>query len=165
MNSEELLRKEVAALVGSSRAHEGFEAKVARFSVEYINSVVKGAVRPPDVPLTPYALLEHMRIAQWDIVEFIRNPDHVSPSYPEGLWPDPKIQADAELWRKTLDEFRADLEALVSFARDKNTDLFAPIPHAKEYTIFRELLTAADHNSYHIGQFGIFGDYFAGGAG
>ena len=165
MKSEELVRKEVAALLGASNAHEGFEAKVAGFPPEHINSVVEGVVRPGNIPLTPYALLEHMRIALHDILEFIRDPDFESPPYPEGYWPDPKIQADAELWHKTLDEFRADLETLVSITGDKNTDLFAPIPHAPDYTVFRELLTIADHNSYHIGQFGIFGDYFAGGAG
>lgn len=160
MKPDEVIRNELAALLKSSNAHDGFESKVAGFSVEHINSVVERVVRPGDIPMTPYALLEHMRIAQWDIVEFIRNPDHQSPSYPEGLWPDQGTQADAELWRKTLDGFRTDLEALVSVVKDPDTDLFAPIPHARDYTVFREILTVADHNSYHIGQFGIFGDYF-----
>ena len=163
MKSDDILRNELAALLGSSKAHDGFDAKTARFPVEHINSVVEGVVRPGDIPMSPYALLEHMRIAQWDIVEFIRNPDHVSPSYPEGLWPDPGVRADAGLWKKTLDEFKADLDVLVSIVEDPDTDLFAPIPHARDYTVFREILTLADHNSYHIGQFGIFGDYFSRG--
>jgi hypothetical protein len=163
MKPDDVMRKELTALLASGNAHEGFETKVAGFPAEHINSVVEGVVRPGNVPLTPYALLEHMRIALHDIVEFIRDPDFESPPYPEGYWPDPEVQADAEQWRKTLDNYRTDLETLTAIVNDPSTDLLASIPHAPDYTIFREVLTIADHNSYHIGQFGIFGDYFGHG--
>ena len=160
MKPDTVIRTELVSLLGSSNAHEGFEAKVAGFPAENINSVVEGVVRPGNIPMTPYALLEHMRIALHDIVEFIRDPDFVSPPYPEGYWPDPSLRADAELWSRTLNGFRKDLETLVSMVKNPDIDLFAPIPHAPDYTVFREVLTIADHNSYHIGQFGIFGDLF-----
>lgn len=163
MMTEEVLRKELAELLRGGNSHEGFEVKVAGFPTGYINIVPKGVVRPPNVPFTPWDLLEHIRIAQWDILEFIRNPEHVSPVYPEGYWPDPGQEADVPLWEQTLGSFRADLDALVEIAENPECDLFSPIPHTPDYTVFRELLVIADHNSYHIGQFGIFRDILDAG--
>jgi len=96
-----------------------------------------------------------MRIAQWDILEFIRNPDHVSPDWPAGYWPPPHVEADPEQWQHTLAKFRTDLRALEAMARDPAVDLTAELPHAPGYTILRELMVVANHNSYHIGEFGI----------
>ncbi|MBD3240418.1 MAG: DinB family protein, partial [Chitinivibrionales bacterium] len=96
--------------------------------------------------------LEHMRIAQWDILQFVRNPNHVSPSYPEGFRPRPDDQVDRKQWARSVKSFRTDLKALAAIAADPHTDLFAPIPHAPDYTILRELLLVADHNAYHIGE-------------
>ncbi len=88
-------------------------------------------------------------------LEFIRNPAHISPHYPEGYRPGPDEKADEEVWRKTLAEFRRDLEALDDMVQDPKTDLFAPVPHAKDYNVFREILLAADHNGYHLGELAI----------
>ena len=127
----------------------GFDRAIADFPADHFNTM------PPNVTYTPWHILEHMRIAQWDILEFIRRADHVSPQWPAGYWPHPTQEADKERWDRTISEFRADLRALQNMVADPNTDLYAPIPHAPDYTIFREILVVADHNAYHIGEFAI----------
>jgi hypothetical protein len=92
-----------------------------------------------------------MRRAQWDILEFVRNPEYVSPDYSE-FWPDPDEKATQVEWEKTLSAIRADLKAAIKIVTDPKTDFFSPIPHAKDYTIFREILLIADHNAYHISE-------------
>lgn len=149
MSADKVVRQQLLSLLSGGNAHMGFDAAVARFPVEHINR------KPPRVSYTPWHLLEHIRIAQWDILEFIRNPDHISPDWPEGYWPSPDEQADEAQWEKTIDEFRADMKALQDLVADPNTDLFGSIPHAEGYTILREILVVADHNAYHIGEFAI----------
>jgi hypothetical protein len=163
MNTEQTLRNELAALLRGGNAHEGFEVKVAGFPAKHINSAPPGVVRPPSVPFTPWDLLEHMRIAQWDILGFIKNPNHESPDWPGGYWPEAGQKVAAAVWEESLESFRSDLRSLTALAENPDTDLFSPIPHAPGYTILRELLVAADHNSYHIGQFGLFSDILANG--
>lgn len=126
-----------------------FQEAIDRFPEEAINR------KAAHVPYSPWHFLEHMRIAQWDILEFIRNPDHISPPYPEGYRPRPDAKADIARWEKTIRSFRSDLKSLETIAEDPGIDLFSPIPHAGQYTIFREILLAADHNAYHIGEFAI----------
>lgn len=149
MKPDAVVRRELLALLEGGNAHMEFNEAIDRFPIGKINA------RAPHVPYTPWHFLEHMRIAQWDILEFIRNPKHVSPDYPEGYRPRPDQRADAAQWEKTVNGFRADLRALEQIVKDDKTDFFAPIPHAKNYTIFREILVAADHNAYHIGEFAL----------
>ncbi|MDR3568889.1 MAG: DinB family protein [Syntrophobacteraceae bacterium] len=149
MDLQKSLRQEISALLRGGNAHLDFEEVVSDFPVTHINA------KAPQVPYSFWQMVEHMRIAQWDILEFIRNPAHVSPHYPEGYRPNPEKRADEELWRKTLDDFRSDLEALDAMVQNPETHLFAPIPHAPNYTVFREILLAADHNSYHLGELAI----------
>ena len=149
MSTDKVMREQLLALLRGGNAHLGFDDAVANFPPEHINT------KPPNVSYTPWHLLEHIRIAQWDILEFVRNPDHVSPSWPEGYWPAPDEQADQARWQQTINEFRADLKAIENLVTDPNTDFFSPIPHAPGYTIFREILLVADHNAYHIGEFAI----------
>ena len=149
MSDDQILRQQLLALLRGGNAHLGFEAAIADFPLEQINR------QPPHVAYTPWHLLEHLRLAQWDILEFIRNPDHISPPWPQGYWPPPEAQADAAQWAKTIDDFRADLQAIEAIVMDPETDFFAPLPHAKDYTIFREVVLVADHNAYHIGEFAI----------
>jgi hypothetical protein len=144
-----MMRDQLLALLQGGNAHMSFDQAVADFPLAYFNR------QPPHVSYTPWHLLEHIRLAQWDILEFIRNPAHVSPDWPEGYWPARDEQADETRWQQTLTAFRADLEALQALVMDPQTDLFAPIPHAPGYTIFREILVVADHNAYHIGEFAI----------
>jgi hypothetical protein len=149
MSIDKVIREQLLALLRGGNAHLGFDDAVANFPPEHINT------KPPNVPYTPWHLLEHIRIAQWDILEFVRNPAHVSPSWPEGYWPAPDERADQGRWQQTINEFRADLKAIEDLVTDPNTDFFSPIPHAPGYTIFREILLVADHNAYHIGEFAI----------
>jgi hypothetical protein len=99
--------------------------------------------------------VEHLRIAQWDILDFIRNANYVALQWPAGYWPDPEAQATAEEWEDSLGRFRADRAALVAMAADPNVNLYAELPHAPGYTILREILVVADHNAYHIGELAI----------
>jgi hypothetical protein len=149
MDADQVMREQLLALLRGGNAHMGFDKAVADFPMAFINH------KPPQVTYTPWHLLEHMRLAQWDILEFIKNPAHVSPAWPEGYWPDPEAQANEADWERTLATFRADLKALQDLVTDRTVDLLAPIPHAQSYTIFREILVVADHNAYHTGEFAI----------
>jgi hypothetical protein len=108
--------------------------------------------KPKGVPHTPWRLVEHMRIAQWDILEFSRNPNHVSPPFPAVYWPDGDAPPTADAWDQSVEAFRADLQAMCDLVADPATDLFARIPHGDGQTILREALLVADHNAYHLGQ-------------
>ena len=149
MDPDKLVREQLLFLLGGGNAHMSFDQAVAEFPLEYINRL------PPNVPYTPWHLLEHMQIAQRDILEFIRNPEYLSPEWPEGYWPPQDEQADEIRWEQTLHDFRADLRALQEMVEDPGIDLFAPLPHAQDYTVLREILVVADHNAYHIGEFAI----------
>lgn len=146
MNSDKVIRKELLALLRGGEAHMSFDRAVSGFPMKDINNQV------PNGSYRVWHLLEHMRIAQWDILEFVRDPGHVSPSFPDGYWPQPDETATPALWRKTVKNISADLEAVQEMVEDPKTDFFSPIPHAKGYTIFREILLVADHNAYHIAE-------------
>ncbi|UFS69783.1 DinB family protein [Geomonas sp. RF6] len=147
MKVDTALRQELLALLEGGNAHMSFDEVLADFPLEFINA------KPPNTPYSFWHFIEHIRIAQWDIVEFIRNPKHVSPRYPEGYRPHPDEITDEEGWQESCRRFHSDLDALREMAR--RSDLLAPIPHAPEYTILREILVAADHNAYHIGELAI----------
>ena len=149
MVADQVVREQLLFLLRGGNAHMSFDQAVADFPIERINSL------PPNVSYTPWHLLEHIRIAQWDILEFTRDPDHVSPRWPEGYWPSPDEQADEVKWETTISDFRADLRALQDMVEDSSTDLYAPLGHATDYTVLREILLVADHNAYHIGEFAV----------
>src|SRR6516165_11249659 len=140
------LRQNLLSLLRGGDAHLVFEKAVAGLPAE-----LQGA-RPAGVPHTPWRLLEHLRIAQWDILEFSRNPRHVSPPFPAGYWPSADAPPDAAAWDRSVAAFRADLQAMCDLVADEATDLFTPIPHGDGQTILREALLVADHNAYHLGQ-------------
>jgi hypothetical protein len=104
------------------------------------------------VPYSIWELLEHMRIAQWDILEFSRDAKHVSPEWPKGYWLAAGQKPTPAMWEKSLKAFSRDLAAMKKLVGNPRTDLFAPIPHGKGQTILREALLVADHNAYHLGQ-------------
>jgi hypothetical protein len=143
---ERLLREHVLYLLGGGGAHLDFDSAVADLPAK-----LRG-VRPPGVPHTPWRLLEHMRIAQWDILEFSRNPKHVSPKFPSGYWPKTDAPPSAAAWQRSVASFRADLKSMQDLVADPGTDLLVPIPHGDGQTILREALLVADHNAYHLGQ-------------
>lgn len=146
MNSEQALRDHLLYLLRGGGAHLDFEAAIADLPV-----ALRGA-KPAGLPHTPWRLVEHMRLAQWDILEFSRNPNHVSPNFPDGYWPQGDAPADADAWDHSIAAFRSDLKAIQDLVADPATDLFAPIAHGQGQTILREALLIADHNAYHLGQ-------------
>jgi DinB superfamily len=108
--------------------------------------------RPRGAEHSAWEILEHLRIAQWDILEFSRNPKHKSPDWPKGYWPSAAEPPDDRAWDKSVSAFRKDLKAMCDLLADKSTDLFAKIPHGDGQTILREALLTADHNAYHLGE-------------
>jgi hypothetical protein len=146
MNQDQALREHLLYVLKKGDAHLSFDEAIEGLPVE-----LRGA-RADREPHTPWRLLEHMRIAQWDILEFSRNPHHVSPPFPEGYWPAGDAPPSEAAWDQSVAAFRADLKAMQDLVANPATDLFAPIPHGQGQTILREALLVADHNAYHLGQ-------------
>jgi hypothetical protein len=140
------LRDHVLELLRGGSAHLDFDKAVAALPAK-----LRGA-KPAGQPHTPWRLVEHMRIAQWDILEFSRNPKHKSPKWPQGYWPPGDAPPDAKAWDHTVAAFCADLKAMQDLVADKKSDLFAPFPGGEGQTLLREALLLADHNAYHLGQ-------------
>ncbi len=145
------LRKHIVYLLKGGGAHLTFDDAVKRF-----RPAMRG-VKPAGAPHTAWQLIEHMRIALWDILEFSYNPKHVSPKWPEGYWPESETPPNARAWNQSLRAFDRDLKAMIALVSKPSTDLFARIPHGDGQTILREALLVADHNSYHLGQLVLLG--------
>jgi hypothetical protein len=143
------IRSVALAILDSVDAHMAFDEAVAAFPEWAMNA------RPPNVDYTPWQLLEHLRITQWDILEYIRNPGHVSPDWPIGYWPDRAATATPEEFAATVAAFLADLAAFRELVADPSTDLLAAMPHTPGHTVMREVRIVADHNAYHIGELAI----------
>ncbi|HVP42835.1 MAG TPA: DinB family protein [Terriglobales bacterium] len=139
------LRRQLARFLSESHAHADFDAAIAGLPPS-----LRGK-KPAGAPYTAWQLLEHMRIAQWDILEFSRDPRHVSPKWPVGYWPKTAAPPSAAAWNKSIRQFRADMRAMQKLVTGK-ADLFAPIPHGRGQTLLREALLLMDHNAYHLGQ-------------
>ena len=144
--ADKMIREHLLELLHGGHAHVDFDKATADIPPEL------RAVRPAGLPYSVWRLIEHMRIAQWDILQFSINPDHVSPEFPAGYWPEGDGPSDTSMWDYSLSAFRADLEAMMSLVSDRNTDLFLPFAHGQGQTILREALLLADHNAYHLGQ-------------
>jgi hypothetical protein len=140
------LREQLATTLGGRGAHMGFDQAVKGFPK---NAVGK---RVPGLAHTAWQLVWHIWKAQQDILEFIRNPAYVSPKWPEGYWPKEDVPEAAGAWEETLENYRADLKAVIALVRDKGNDLLAPFPHGDGQTLLREALLVIDHASYHLGQ-------------
>jgi DinB family protein len=144
--NSDALRQHLLDLLRGGNAHATFDAAVANFPAQLRGKKPKGAEH------TAWQLLEHLRIGQWDILEFSRHAKHVSPKWPEGYWPKTEAPPSAVAWSNSIRRFRGDLKAIAKLVADKDRDLFAPIPHGDGQTLLREVLLVADHNAYHIGQ-------------
>jgi uncharacterized damage-inducible protein DinB len=140
------LRRQVVEYLGSSHAHVDFDATIRNFPPD------RRGIRPPGAPHTAWQLLEHIRIAQWDILEFSRNPKHLSPNWPSGYWPASDAPPNAKAWDQSVRAFRADRKAMQRLLRNPKTDITARIPHGTGQTTLREALLVMDHNAYHLGQ-------------
>ena len=143
---DQSLREHLLYLLKGGGAHLNFEQAIAGLPESLRGAKVDGASH------TPWRLLEHLRICQWDILEFSRNADHVSPDFPDGYWPAHDAPPEAAAWDRSVEAFRSDLQAMTDLVADPNTDLYAKIPHGDGQTILREALLVADHNAYHLGQ-------------
>ena len=145
----DLLREQLLSLIDGRGAHMPFDAAVAEFPEDAINR------RAPNVGYTPWHLLEHIRIAQKDMLDYIRNRDYLAPSWPEDYWPKPDDAATPTQFAQTVEGFESDRKALRELIADPATDLLAIIPNTPGHTILREVRLIGDHNAYHVGEFAI----------
>jgi hypothetical protein len=143
---EQSLRQHLVELLAGGAAHAKFEDSIKGLPLK-----LRGT-KPAGFPHSPWMLLEHVRLAQWDILEFSRNAKHVSPKWPEGYWPKKESPPNAGAWKTSVQQFRRDLKAMQSLVTNPKTDLFARIPWGDGQTILREALLVADHNAYHLAQ-------------
>jgi len=144
--NEKALREHLLYLLRGGGAHAGFDAAIKGLPAALSGKRPKGAAH------SPWEILEHMRLAQWDILEFSRNPKYVPLEFPSGYWPKTAAPPSDRAWAKSVRAFRADLEAMCELVSAESTDLYAPIPHGDGQTILREALLVADHNAYHLGE-------------
>ena len=147
MPNDLALRQHLLSLLKGGNAHVDFDTAVKDLPVE-----LRGK-RPKGTEHSPWEVLEHLRIAQWDILEFSRDPKHESPAWPKGYWPRTSAPPAENDWDKSVLAFRRDLKAMCDLVADEKTDLFARIPHGDGQTVLREALLVADHNAYHLGEF------------
>ena len=145
-NHDQSLRDHLLELLKGGHAHLTFEKALADLPAD-----LRGR-KAPGLPHTIWQLLEHLRLAQWDIVEFSRDANHVSPSWPEGYWPKTEAPPDAAAWDHCLESFHRDLQAMRDLVADPETDLYAKLPWGDGQTVLREAMMLADHNAYHLGQ-------------
>ena len=140
------LRSHLIDLLTARQAHGTFEDAVDGLSPD-----LRG-VRPDDVPYSVWELVEHIRIAQHDILDFCRNPDYDQPDWPADYWPETTAPPSDAAWTTSVQQVIDDRDAMCDLVRDEDTDLYAEIPHGDGQTVLREAMLVADHNAYHVGQ-------------
>jgi hypothetical protein len=140
------LREHVVYLLNGGGAHAQFD-EVIKDMPEKLRGV-----KPDGLPHSAWMLVDHLRVGQWDILEFSRNAKHKSPEWPKGYWPKTEAPPSAAAWNKSVQQFRKDLKAMQDLVANPKTDLFTKIPWGDGQTVLREALLAADHNAYHVGQ-------------
>jgi len=145
-NSDRDLREQLVYLLKGGGAHVHFMDALEGFPAGKHGTFANA------LPHTGWQLLEHVRLAQWDIMDFSKNSKHVSPDFPGGYWPKTPAPANEKAWDESVAAFQRDLQEMVHLVQDPRTDLFAKIPHGQGQTILREALLLADHNAYHLGQ-------------
>src|SRR6516225_2749630 len=146
MDNEPLLRQQLATMLDWGEAHVDFKTALGKVPFE-----LQGRV-PAGLPHSAWQLLEHLRIALWDILEFSRGTKHKSPKWPEGYWPATVSPPNDNAWMHSADSFLEDLEGMRRLVTDPARHLFQPLAHGTGQTLLREVLLAADHNAYHLGQ-------------
>ncbi len=143
---DRFLRQQLVDLLKGGHAHAKFDEIIAG-----VPQKLRGQ-KPPGFPHSPWMLLEHLRIAQRDILAFSRNQNHVSPNWPDGYWPRTEAPSSSAAWSASVNNFRKDLKAMQNLVANPKTDLHARIPWGEGQTILREALLVADHNAYHLAQ-------------
>jgi hypothetical protein len=145
-DQDQSLRDHLLELLRGGHGHATFDK-----AVEGLTAQLRGA-KAPGLAHTVWQLVEHLRIAQWDILEFSRDKSHVSPAWPAGYWPETAAPPDDAAWDKSLATFRQDLQAMQDLVANPETDLFAKLPWGDGQTVLREAMLVADHNAYHVAQ-------------
>jgi len=145
-NDRKSLQTHLLELLKGGHAHIDFDSALKAWPPALQGKKPRGAAH------SPWEVLEHMRLAQWDILEFTRNPKHVSPEWPAGYWPKTQAPPNKSAWRKSIAAFRSDLRAMIRIVQNPSTDFFSPLPHGQGQTVLREALLIADHNAYHLGE-------------
>ena len=145
-STDQSLREHLLYLLRGGGAHASFDDAVGDWPVQLAGAKVA------NFPHTAWMLLEHLRIAQWDILEFSRSPKHESPKWPEGYWPATEAPPNEEAWQASVAAFRKDLKAMERLVADRKSDLYRKLPWGDGQTLLREALLVADHNAYHLGQ-------------
>ena len=145
-DNDRSLREHLVKLLDGRQAHVEIGVALDKLSFEDLSKTPAGA------PWTLWELFEHIRIAQWDILEFSRNADHQSPEWPKGCWPEDAAPKDLATWQASVASFRHDLDTVKALVLDSDVDLHETIPHGDGQTILREVMLIADHNAYHLGQ-------------
>lgn len=146
MKKTDPIRQHVCNLLTKAEAHVDLPEALKNFPRE-----LRGR-KPEGGPHTPWQLLEHIRIAQWDILEFSCSAKHKSPKWPDEYWPKTDAPPSDKAWDKSVEQVLTDLEAMRGLISNAKSDMFAPIPHGDGQTLLREALLVADHNAYHLGQ-------------
>ena len=146
-SNDEVIREHVLFALNGDGAHVDFETAM-RDLPEALRDK-----RPPGAAHSLWEVIQHLRIAQWDILEYIRNSSHVSPEFPAGYWPAVNSQPSSDSWEESLEKFRADFAAIIAMVSDPTCDILAPLHGVSGQTIARKLLMLADHNAYHLGEF------------
>ena len=145
-NQDKALREHLLELLKGGGAHAKFGDAVADLPDDLRGKKVEG------LPYTFWMVLEHMRIAQWDILDFSVNPKYKAMKWPDGYWPKTEAPPSAAAWNNSIKEFKKDLKAMQDLVANPKTDLYAKILWGEGQTVLREALLVADHNAYHLGQ-------------
>ncbi len=145
-SNDQILVEQLAELIENGHAHAT------------LGDVVKGlplkdiGVKPGGLPYSIWQLVEHIRITQWDILEFSRNPAHTSPKWPDEYWPAEDVPAGEKEWKESLRRIESDRKEFLELLRSDNVDLYTPFPHGDGQNLLREAMLIADHTSYHLGE-------------
>ncbi len=145
-SSDQLLRQQLLALLKGDQAHADFDSSIGDWPIQL------AGVKVANFPHTAWMLLEHMRLAQWDLLEFSRNPKYAARKWPEEYWPTSEAPPSEKAWNASIASFKKDLKTVEALVTNPKTDLNWRIPWGEGQTILREILLVADHNSYHLGQ-------------
>lgn len=146
MPNDKALRDHLVKLLEGNDAHASFGKAVEDFPAELRGKTPKGAEH------SAFQLLEHLRIAQQDILDFSTNPNYKEKEWPKDYWPADAEPPDPKAWDRSIYAYCEDLKAMCALVEEEGTDLYAKIPHGNGQTILREALLVADHNAYHVGQ-------------
>lgn len=145
-NSDKVLINNLADLINGGNAHASLDDVLENIPLELLGE------RPHNLPYSIWQIAEHIRIAQWDILEFSRNSDHVSPKWPEGYWPHETKPGSKGLWEKCVEQIRSDLKSFIELLNNSGDNLYKPFDYGDGQSLLKEALVLADHNSYHTGE-------------